>query len=132
MRFGFLFEQPGGTVNKWVPSSVPVKNRPGHATADHVLNLCVDLRRRVRLVAHTNVIWLPKPAQQVAVDFGCRPAIEKRGNRQLANVASWSVAIRLPAKRTRGAGVVTGLGLKSGVGRGNRATGGRRGAPATS
>ena len=132
MCFGFVFEQHGGTVNEWVRSAVPVKNGPGHATAHHVLNLGVDLRCRIRLIADTNVIWLPKPAQQVAVDFGCRPAIEKRGNRQLANVASWSVAIRLPAKRTRGAGVVTGLGLKSGVGRGNRATGGRRGAPATS
>src|SRR5881394_136835 len=132
MRFGFVFEQHGGTVNKWVPSAVPVKNRPGHATADHVLNLGVDLRRRIRLVAHTNVIWLSKPAQQVAVDFGCRPPIEKRDNRQLANVAGWGISILLAAERICGAGVVTGLGLKSGVGRGNRAADGRRGTPATS
>src|SRR5581483_5282683 len=70
----------------------------------------------IRLIAHTDVIWFPEPAQQVAVDFGRRAAVKQRSDREFANVAGSSIAVRLPSERVGGAGIVCGLGLQRSAG----------------
>jgi len=111
MPFGFVLEQHGGAINEWVCGAIPINNGPSHATTDHVLNLDMDLRCRIRLVAHTNVIWFAEPAQQVAIHFRCRPAIKKRCNRNLADVPRSGIAVGLPRERVCRAGVVASLRL---------------------
>jgi len=75
MLFGFRHDRQRSLVAEGISKSVPVDDHAINATADHVRNLTMDLRRVLRVVSHTHVPRIAKPGHQMRVDFGVRARI---------------------------------------------------------
>lgn len=76
MGFRLGHHELGGIVNA-VIWTIPINDDAIDPTADHVCNLAMNLVRVIGAVANIHVIRLPKPKQQVRIDFCLFPGVKQ-------------------------------------------------------
>lgn len=108
MIFSLGHHQLGALVDRIV-RPVPVNDHAIDATADHIINLPLDLRGIGGAVADIHVVRPSEPQQQMGINFRRRARIQQRVNVNLAHIARASVGVRLSRKTIRCTGVIGGL-----------------------
>jgi hypothetical protein len=92
---------------------VPIDNRAIDATADHVINLTLDLRRVRLAVTNIHVVRLTEPENHVSVNLGRGSRVKQGVNVNLTYISRASIVICLGREGVCGAGVVRSLSRKS-------------------
>ena len=89
--------------------TIPVDNHTCDSAAEHVRDLCLNLRRIIGVIANVHVVAHTEPGHEVRVNRGVRSVVEQGAGWNLARVSRSGVAVGLGLKSRRSAGVVTGL-----------------------
>lgn len=92
MLFSLCHHQLGGLIDG-IAGPVPVDDDAVNSAADHVLDLIVNLRGIVGVVADVHVVGFSKPQKQVCVDLGRGAGIEQRVNINLADIGCAQISV---------------------------------------
>jgi len=86
MTFGFSHDELRCLVDGII-GSIPIDDHASYASADHVCDLALDLRRIGRAITDIHVVGLTKPEHKVGIDLRCRSGIEQGMNVVFADVS---------------------------------------------